>query len=207
MRHAFDAEHNRRVSTTPPASSSARARGRCRPFSSSPPIATASIVFVLLAAEEPRHQGPGRSVRNGISGLHTVTGIIRTVVSGTFLYLIIARSKRRRPGPGIVKCSGTAQQRRRRRRLGLHAGQARLNEPFPPSGPLVPLRVIHPGRCPDRVLFGPRVRHRHRGRAAGAGRAAVFVSGFAVRTPILLAAHPGFRRGKGACSTPPTGVL
>src|SRR5260370_30662390 len=49
-----------------------------------------SIVFVLALLLNFGIRALDDQVRNGSSGLHTMTGIIGTGVSGTFLYLIAA---------------------------------------------------------------------------------------------------------------------
>ena len=49
-----------------------------------------SVVFVLAVLLNLGIRALDSQVRNGGSGLHTMTGIIGTGVSGTFLYLIAA---------------------------------------------------------------------------------------------------------------------
>src|SRR5258707_420427 len=88
MRHAFDADHIAAIDNT---TRQLAGEGN-RPLSTGCffSLGPSSIVFVLALLLNFGIRALDNQVRNGSSGLHTMTGIIGTGVSGTFLYLIAA---------------------------------------------------------------------------------------------------------------------
>ena len=89
MRHAFDADHIAAIDNTTRKLVGEGKRPLSVGFFFS--LGHSSVVFVLARAAELRHpRASTAQVRNGNSGLHNVTGVIGTGVSGTFLYLIAA---------------------------------------------------------------------------------------------------------------------
>jgi high-affinity nickel permease len=88
MRHAFDADHIAAIDNTTRKLVGEGKRPLSTGFFFS--LGHSSIVFVLALLLNFGIGAPDDQVRNGSSGLHTMTGIIGTGVSGTFLYLIAA---------------------------------------------------------------------------------------------------------------------
>jgi high-affinity nickel-transport protein len=88
MRHAFDADHIAAIDNTTRKLVSEGKRPLSVGFFFS--LGHSSIVFVLALLLNLGIRTLDNQVRNGGSGLHNVTGIIGTGVSGTFLYLIAA---------------------------------------------------------------------------------------------------------------------
>jgi nickel/cobalt transporter (NiCoT) family protein len=88
MRHAFDADHIAAIDNTTRKLVGEGKRPLSVGFFFS--LGHSSIVFVLALLLNFGIRTLDNQVRNGGSGLHNVTGIIGTGVSGTFLYLIAA---------------------------------------------------------------------------------------------------------------------
>jgi nickel/cobalt transporter (NiCoT) family protein len=88
MRHAFDADHIAAIDNTTRKLVGEGKRPLSTGFFFS--LGHSSIVFVLALLLNFGIRALDDQVRNGSSGLHTMTGIIGTGVSGTFLYLIAA---------------------------------------------------------------------------------------------------------------------
>jgi high-affinity nickel-transport protein len=88
MRHAFDADHIAAIDNTTRKLVGEGKRPLSAGFFFS--LGHSSIVFVLALLLNFGIRALDDQVRNGSSGLHTMTGIIGTGVSGTFLYLIAA---------------------------------------------------------------------------------------------------------------------
>src|SRR6266436_4825021 len=88
MRHAFDADHIAAIDNTTRKLVNDGKRPLSVGFFFS--LGHSSIVFVLALLLKFGIRTLDDQVRNGSSGLHTMTGIIGTGVSGTFLYLIAA---------------------------------------------------------------------------------------------------------------------
>jgi len=88
MRHAFDADHIAAIDNTTRKLAGEGKRPLSTGFFFS--LGHSSIVFVLALLLNFGIRALDDQVRNGSSGLHTMTGIIGTGVSGTFLYLIAA---------------------------------------------------------------------------------------------------------------------
>lgn len=88
MRHAFDADHISAIDNT---TRKLMAEGK-RPLSVGFffSLGHSSIVFVMALLLNFGIRALDRQVSDDGSGLHTITGIIGTSVSGTFLYLIAA---------------------------------------------------------------------------------------------------------------------
>ena len=88
MRHAFDADHISAIDNT---TRKLMADGK-RPLSVGFffSLGHSSVVFVLSVLLNFGIRSLDQQVKNGGSGLHNVTGIVGTSVSGTFLYLIAA---------------------------------------------------------------------------------------------------------------------
>jgi nickel/cobalt transporter (NiCoT) family protein len=88
MRHAFDADHIAAIDNT---TRNLVGEGK-RPLSVGFffSLGHSSVVFALAVVLNFGIRALDSQVRNGNSGLHSVTGIIGTGVSGTFLYLIAA---------------------------------------------------------------------------------------------------------------------
>ena len=88
MRHAFDADHISAIDNT---TRKLMAEGK-RPMSVGFffSLGHSSVVFVLAVLLNFGIRAVDDQVRNGSSGLHRITGIVGTSVSGTFLYLIAA---------------------------------------------------------------------------------------------------------------------
>src|SRR5215472_7307951 len=86
MRHAFDADHIAAIDNT---TRKLVGEGK-RPLSTGFwfSLGHSSVVFVLATLLNFGIRGLGAQLRNGGSSLHTVTSVIGTAVSGTFLYLI-----------------------------------------------------------------------------------------------------------------------
>src|SRR5690348_8316390 len=88
IRHAFDADHIAAIDNTTRKLVGEGKRPLSTGFFFS--LGHSSIVFVLAVLLNFGIRALDNQVRNGNSGLHTMTGIIGTGVSGTFLYLIAA---------------------------------------------------------------------------------------------------------------------
>jgi nickel/cobalt transporter (NiCoT) family protein len=88
MRHAFDADHIAAIDNTTRKLVGEGKRPLSVGFFFS--LGHSSIVFVLAVLLNFGIRALDSQVRNSGSGLHTMTGIIGTGVSGTFLYLIAA---------------------------------------------------------------------------------------------------------------------
>ncbi len=88
MRHAFDADHIAAIDNTTRKLMTEGKRPMSVGFFFS--LGHSSIVFSLAVLLNFGIRALDAQVRNGSSTLHTVTGIIGTSVSGTFLYLIAA---------------------------------------------------------------------------------------------------------------------
>src|SRR5215468_6155691 len=86
MRHAFDADHIAAIDNTTRKLVSEGKRPLSVGFFFS--LGHSSVVFVLAMLLNFGIRALDSQVKNGGSGLHTMTGIIGTGVSGTFLYLI-----------------------------------------------------------------------------------------------------------------------
>src|SRR6266699_73530 len=86
MRHAFDADHIAAIDNTTRKLVSEGKRPLSVGFFFS--LGHSSVVFALAMLLNFGIRALDGQVRNNNSGLHNVTGIIGTVVSGTFLYLI-----------------------------------------------------------------------------------------------------------------------
>jgi nickel/cobalt transporter (NiCoT) family protein len=88
MRHAFDADHISAIDNT---TRKLMAEGK-RPMSVGFffSLGHSSVVFVLAVLLNLGIRALDDQVRNGSSGLHRITSIVGTSVSGTFLYLIAA---------------------------------------------------------------------------------------------------------------------
>ncbi|HVV76981.1 MAG TPA: HoxN/HupN/NixA family nickel/cobalt transporter [Mycobacteriales bacterium] len=88
MRHAFDADHISAIDNTTRKLMSDGKRPMSVGFFFS--LGHSSIVFVMSVLLNLGIRTLDSQVSNGRSSLHTVTGIVGTSVSGTFLYLIAA---------------------------------------------------------------------------------------------------------------------
>jgi high-affinity nickel-transport protein len=88
MRHAFDADHIAAIDNTTRKLVNDGKRPLSVGFFFS--LGHSTIVFMLALLLNFGIRALDNQVRNGSSGLHNVTGIIGTGVSGTFLYLIAA---------------------------------------------------------------------------------------------------------------------
>src|SRR5215475_5124550 len=88
MRHAFDADHIAAIDNTTRKLVGEGKRPLSVGFFFS--LGHSSVVFVLAVLLNFGIRAVGTQVRNEHSGLHNVTGIIGTGVSGTFLYLVAA---------------------------------------------------------------------------------------------------------------------
>jgi len=86
MRHAFDADHIAAIDNTTRKLVSDGKRPLSVGFFFS--LGHSSIVFVMALLLNFGIRALDEQVKNDNSGLHTVTGVIGTTVSGTFLYLI-----------------------------------------------------------------------------------------------------------------------
>src|SRR5256884_4021924 len=88
MRHAFDADHIAAIDNT---SRKLVGEGK-RPLSVGFffSLGHSSVVFVLAVLLNFGIRGLDKQVRNDNSGLHTITGVVGTCVSGFFLFLIAA---------------------------------------------------------------------------------------------------------------------
>jgi hypothetical protein len=152
MRHAFDADHIAAIDNTTRKLMAERKRPVSIGFWFS--LGHSSVVFGLCLLLALGVRALAGQVENGSSSLQNVTSLIGTTVSGVFLYLI---------GiinlvvlVGIIKVF-------RQMRAGSFDDQV-LEEQLNKRGLM------------NRILGGvtkavrPRVRHRHRGRPAGAGR-------------------------------------
>jgi nickel/cobalt transporter (NiCoT) family protein len=88
MRHAFDADHIAAIDNTTRTLVNDGKRPLSVGFFFS--LGHSTVVFALAVILNFGIRALGAQVRNGGSALHTVTGVIGTTVSGTFLYLIAA---------------------------------------------------------------------------------------------------------------------
>jgi nickel/cobalt transporter (NiCoT) family protein len=88
MRHAFDADHIAAIDNTTRKLIAEGKRPLATGFFFS--LGHSSVVFVLATLLNLGVRTFNKQVSNGGSALHSVTGIIGTGVSGTFLYLIAA---------------------------------------------------------------------------------------------------------------------
>ncbi len=88
MRHAFDADHIAAIDNTTRKLMSDGKRPLSVGFFFS--LGHSTVVFSLSVLLNFGIRSLDRQVKNGGSGLHNVTGIVGTSVSGTFLYLIAA---------------------------------------------------------------------------------------------------------------------
>src|SRR6266436_2730206 len=88
IRHAFDADHIAAIDNTTRKLVNDGKRPLSVGFFFS--LGHSSVVFVLALLLNFGIRSLDDQVRNGSSGLHTMTGIVGTGVSGTFLYLIAA---------------------------------------------------------------------------------------------------------------------
>ncbi len=88
MRHAFDADHIAAIDNTTRKLVGEGKRPLSVGFFFS--LGHSSVVFVLALLLNFGIRALNSQVRNGSSALHSVTGVIGTGVSGTFLYLIAA---------------------------------------------------------------------------------------------------------------------
>src|ERR1700742_3304809 len=86
MRHAFDADHIAAIDNTTRKLVGEGKRPLSTGFFFS--LGHSSVVFVLAVLLNFGIRGLDKQVKNGGSGLHNVTGVIGTGVSGAFLYLI-----------------------------------------------------------------------------------------------------------------------
>src|SRR4249919_2703002 len=88
MRHAFDADHIAAIDNTTRKLVSEGKRPLSVGFFFS--LGHSSVVFVLALLLNFGFRAVGSEVRNSGSALHSITGIVGTMVSGTFLFLIAA---------------------------------------------------------------------------------------------------------------------
>src|SRR6201990_2923831 len=88
MRHAFDADHIAAIDNTTRKLVSEGKRPLSVGFFFS--LGHSSVVFVLAVLLTFGIKGLDNQVRNDNSGLHTITGVVGTCVSGFFLFLIAA---------------------------------------------------------------------------------------------------------------------
>src|SRR5215831_18900928 len=88
MRHAFDADHIAAIDNTTRKLVGEGKRPLSTGFFFS--LGHSSVVFVLAVLLNFGIRALDEQVRRGSSGLHTMTAIIGTGVSGTFLYLLAA---------------------------------------------------------------------------------------------------------------------
>ena len=103
MRHAFDADHIAAIDNTTRKLVQDGKRPLSVGFFFS--LGHSTVVFALAVLLNFGIRALDGQVNNSSSGLHTMTGIIGTTVSGTFLYLIAA-AERRHPGLASSGCSG-----------------------------------------------------------------------------------------------------
>src|ERR1700742_3194859 len=88
MRHAFDADHIAAIDNTTRKLVNDGERPLSVGFFFS--LGHSSVVFVLAVLLNFGIRGLDQQVRNDNSGLHTITGVVGTCVSGFFLFLIAA---------------------------------------------------------------------------------------------------------------------
>jgi nickel/cobalt transporter (NiCoT) family protein len=88
MRHAFDADHIAAIDNTTRKLVSEGKRPLSVGFFFS--LGHSSVVFVLAVLLNFGFRAVGSEVRDSGSALHNITGVIGTMVSGTFLFLIAA---------------------------------------------------------------------------------------------------------------------
>ncbi len=159
MRHAFDADHISAIDNT---TRKLMADGK-RPLSVGFffSLGHSSVVFVLAVLLNFGIRSLDRQVSNGGSGLHSVTGIVGTTVSGTFLYLIAALNV-----VILVSIVRVFMDLRQGRydddELEEQLNKRGLMNRF--FGPLARRIDSALEDLPDRRPLRPRVRHGHRGR-------------------------------------------
>ena len=88
MRHAFDADHIAAIDNTTRKLVSEGKRPLSVGFFFS--LGHSSVVFVLAVLLNFGFRAVGNEVRDSGSALHNITGVVGTMVSGTFLFLIAA---------------------------------------------------------------------------------------------------------------------
>src|SRR5256886_2357247 len=88
MRHAFDADHIAAIDNTTRKLVGEGKRPLSVGFFFS--LGHSSVVFILAVLLNFGIRGLDNQVRNDNSGLHTITGVVGTCVSGFFLFLIAA---------------------------------------------------------------------------------------------------------------------
>src|SRR5579859_6975136 len=86
MRHAFDADHIAAIDNTTRKLVGEGKRPLSVGFFFS--LGHSSVVFILAILLNFGIRALDEQVKNGHSGLHNITGIVGTTVSGTFLYII-----------------------------------------------------------------------------------------------------------------------
>ena len=165
FRHAFDADHISAIDNT---TRKLMADGK-RPLGSGFFFSlghSTIVVAVGVGITSPRRPCSARW-SNPNSAYETVGGIIGTLLSGGFLYLIAA-AEPDRAGRHLQGVPGDAQRHLQRGAAGGPAAGARPDVPL-----LRPVHAVDQPHLAD-VLRRPRLRHRlrhrHRGRPAGAGR-------------------------------------
>ena len=112
MRHAFDADHIAAIDNTTRKLVSEGKRPLSVGFFFS--LGHSSVVFALAVLLNFGIRGLDKQVRNDNSGLHTITGVVGTCVSGFFLFLIAAFNII--VLAGIIKVFREMRRRRVRRR-------------------------------------------------------------------------------------------
>jgi high-affinity nickel-transport protein len=149
MRHAFDADHIAAIDNTTRKLAGEGKRPLSVGFFFS--LGHSSVVFVLAVVLNFGIRALDDQVRRGSSGLHTMTGIIGTGVSGTFLYLLAVLN--------VIVLAGLVKVFRQMRAGAYNDGE--LEEQLAKRGLmnrlLGPLarRVDSPGKMyPVGVLFG-----------------------------------------------------
>ena len=178
MRHAFDADHIAAIDNT---TRKLLAEGK-RPvtvgfwFS----LGHSTIVFVLCLLLAFGVRSLAGQLENDGSTLQNVTGVVGTLVSGSFLYLLGILN--------LVILVGIVKVFRDMRKglydeatLEQHLDKRGLMNRF--LGGLTQVGPQAVADLPDRAAVRARLRHRHRGRPAGAGRRRG-------RVPAALVRHP-----------------
>jgi high-affinity nickel-transport protein len=187
MRHAFDADHIAAIDNTTRKLVGEGKRPLSTGFFFS--LGHSSVVFGLAVLLNFGIRALDSQVRNSSSGLYTMTGIIGTGVSGTFLYLLAALN--------VIVLAGIVKVFREMR--GGAYNDSELEEQLAKRGlmnrllgPLARLVDTALEDVPDRRAVRSGLRHRHRDRAAGAGRHSRGQRPAVLRDP--LAADPVRRR-------------
>ena len=163
MRHAFDADHIAAIDNTTRKLMSEGKRPLSTGFWFS--LGHSSVVFALALLLSVGIRSLAGPVENDGSGLHGVTGLVGTLVSGMFLYLIAALN--------VVILVGILKVFRAMKRgaydeaaLEEHLNNRGLMNRYPrPDDPVGHEAVAD---VPDRHSVRPRLRHGDRGRAARA---------------------------------------